>query len=659
MHPLHRSLKLPLILAIGLGNAAIVTADDSNPIDTMQVWATQINSSSVSIDKDDIESKQADHLSDLLRNVPGVDVGGAHSLNQRINIRGIDDRDLDITIDGAEQNNYMYHHMGNLLINADVLKAVDIQVGNNSVIHSGLGGSLAFETKDAKDLLDPGKKIGARVQANAASNKYSGYSLTAYGQVNEMFDLFGYFNGVSRGNPEDGAGVKSVGNDGEINNLLLKLGADLNDSNRLELSYDRYKDEGDYAPRPDMGAATNSSITGSSVYPTKFDRKTLTLGYELDLDDAFFLKATVYKNTLNLWRDEQKNDRASYRYLEGDSEHSGINILAESTLEAADVYHTLHYGVKSYEQETQLQEDSVLALTEKAKSTAVYLEDEIALTERFSITPGLRYDNYKLETTSTDKTYTETTAALAMQYQVNDSWSVHASSTQLFKGPELSEVFTQAGSTLLTNENLKAETGLNNEIGFKFSETGAFGLDKLSFGVNAFHTKIDDYIAVTTVSRGPTVTSRKNEGKYTSAGFEANMVLKKGRLGAQLSYASSRTKVNSSGDPLDRELGDSISLALDYEFPEQDISVSWTSLVALKESHFDKPSYNVHNISAKWTPKSAKGFTLSAGIENLFDKRYTSHASQIGDTNHPVFGDLHLNDYEPGRNIKLSASYRF
>ena len=27
---------------------------------------------------------QADHISDLLRDLPGVDVGGAHSLNQRI-----------------------------------------------------------------------------------------------------------------------------------------------------------------------------------------------------------------------------------------------------------------------------------------------------------------------------------------------------------------------------------------------------------------------------------------------------------------------------------------------------------------------------------------------------------------------------------------------
>jgi len=36
-----------------------------------------------------------------------------------------------------------------------------------------------------------------------------------------------------------------------------------------------------------------------------------------------------------------------------------------------------------------------------------------------------------------------------------------------------------------------------------------------------------------------------------------------------------------------------------------------------------------------------------------------SHASRIGDTFHPVFGELHLNDYEPGRNYKVSVSYVF
>ena len=93
--------------------------------------------SSIYLNGDAIANKQADHISDLLRTIPGVDVGGAHSLNQRITIRSMDDKDLDISIDGAKQNSYMYHHMGNLQIHADILKSVDLEIGSNSVINGG------------------------------------------------------------------------------------------------------------------------------------------------------------------------------------------------------------------------------------------------------------------------------------------------------------------------------------------------------------------------------------------------------------------------------------------------------------------------------------------------------------------------------------------
>ena len=36
----------------------------------------------------------------------------------------------------------MYHHMGNLQIHADILKAVEIEVGNNSVATGSLGGAV-------------------------------------------------------------------------------------------------------------------------------------------------------------------------------------------------------------------------------------------------------------------------------------------------------------------------------------------------------------------------------------------------------------------------------------------------------------------------------------------------------------------------------------
>ena len=102
--------------------------------------------------------------------------------------------------------------------------------------------------------------------------------------MNDQLDVLAYFNGVNRSNPEDGSGNESVGNDGEIDNALIKLGFDIDTANRLEFSYDKYNDEGDYAPRPDMGVLTNAAITNNLVYPTKFDRETITLNYELDLE---------------------------------------------------------------------------------------------------------------------------------------------------------------------------------------------------------------------------------------------------------------------------------------------------------------------------------------------------------------------------------------
>lgn len=67
-----------------------------------------------------------------------------------------------------------------------------------------------------------------------------------------------------------------------------------------------------------------------------------------------------------------------------------------------------------------------------------------------------------------------------------------------------------------------------------------------------------------------------------------------------------------------------------------------------------KEAYDVHDIAVKWKPHSAKGLTLIAGIDNIFDETYVSHASE----NRTLSG-VSLADYEPGRNVKLSFAYEF
>ncbi|MGB0733683.1 MAG: TonB-dependent receptor domain-containing protein [Pontibacterium sp.] len=635
--------RLPLVLAVALATQAMA-AEEVVDSGTVQVWGTEISSDSSLLDED-IELKQADHLSDLLRDQPGVDIGGAHSLNQRVTIRGVQDLDLEITIDGARQNNYMYHHMGNLMINADILKAVDLQVGTNSVISGGLGGGASFETKDAKELLKDGETMGARVSSTFASNSYWANSITGYAQLNDSLDVLAYVNSNNRNNPEDGSGYKSIGNDGTIVNGLVKLGLDVNDANRLEVSYDKYNDEGDYAPRADMGALTNNSISGDTVYPTEFERETVTLGYELDLGDTVVLDATLYRNTSHLARDQ------GTVYAEGVAVNTGLDVLAESVLDVSDVTHTLRYGVKSFHQETERKEDNVSIRKEDATSYAAFVEDEILFANGFELTPGARYNHYSLNTAGSNATFIDTTLGLEGKYPVSDRVTVRASSTQLFQGPGLSEAFSS--STPTVNPELKPETGVNSEVGLSFEDRQIAGLDRLNASVTLFRTDINDYIN----DEGDGVLN--NVGDYQINGFEARTGLALNDFSASLSYSRSRSRHNETREVISREVGDSIALSLNQAIPSYDLSLNWTSTATLKEKYTGKPAYDVHNVSASWAPKSVEGLSVTAGIENIFDEYYASHASRTGDATHPYFGFLNLNDYEPGRNVKLTVSYIF
>ena len=642
--------KLPLVIAIGLASSSAWAEKQDLANNTTEVWATQVSSTSTFLGDDDIELKQADHLSDLLRSLPGVEVGGTHSVNQKITIRGLDDTDLDITIDGVSQNAYMYHHAGNILINPDILKAADIQVGANSVLTGALGGGVAFETKDAKDLLAPGDHFGGRIQGHVASNKYAGYSLTSYGRVGSNIDLLAYIYQVDRDNPEDGKGRENLGSDGEITNGLFKAGFDIDNSNRLEFSYDQYNDEGDYPYRPDMGVATNVAITGDKLYPTTYDRKTFRVGYELDKGDDLFLSASVYHNDLEL---ERKENADEYQIKAGTTINTGAKLLAESLLDMAGYSHNLRYGAEINKQETEMKKDGADKGGEDATSIALYLEDEIAITDSFRFIPGIRHNHYDLNATARDNTYSKTTWSVATEVDVTDELTFHLSNTTLFQGPNLEEAF-YADSVNEVNTNLKPETGTNTEIGLRYKTNHLAGLDQLKVGFTAFNSDIEDRIAWQRANN-----TWVNVDQVTLRGFEASVKADKGDLGVLLAYSKSNSEEEATGMPFADEAGDSISLTVDYTLPALNLELEWDSQVVLKEENYDKSGYDVHSISARWTPDTVKGLAITAGIENLFDTYYVSHVSRIGESNHPSFGQLLLDDAEPGRNFKLTAAYSF
>lgn len=675
-----------------------VNFDGQLKLDEVMVWGTQVRASSIDIPEETLAIKQADHISDLLRTIPGVDVGGAHSLNQRITIRSMDDKDLRISIDGANQNTYMYHHMGNLQIHADILQSVDVEVGTNSIINGGLGGAVRFETKSAKQLLRDGENFGVRLQTTYADNSGSSNAITGYGRLGGSIDWLAYYNTIDRDNYEVGGNQIKGGDgneipgtngsvkglEGELDDTLLKLGWDISDYQRFELGYEKYKDEGDYSQRPDMGLATGIGIANNLsiplLWPTEFTRDTMTLNYGLEWGGHSQLRASLFTNESTLNRDEagwliNPNFADSAGYIEGKAKNSGLNLLSET---ATDI-HLLTYGVEIIHYDTDYKANyfngSNDKSDERATSQAVFIQDLIQVTDKLALTPGIRYDSYDIDSAVVDDSFSRISGAIAAEYALTETILVKLSTTQLFKGPEIGEVFVGAGLFDSSNPNIEEESGLNTEFSLAF-EDRIFGAEQFLAGITVFQTDIDDYI-YDYATPPPSVGGRRwkdNIGDMRVYGVESYIGYNTGEFRALLTYAVSKSDLNADseygsleGARLDRQQGDTLSFNIDYNIPLMNLALHWDSLfVSNLESSKDlggasldnsKKGFDVHNISMRWSAISNTGLALTLGVDNVFDEFYASQSSRTGLSFHPRFGELNLQDFEPGRNIKMTVSY--
>ncbi|MDO6499281.1 TonB-dependent siderophore receptor [Photobacterium sanguinicancri] len=645
---------------------AEVTQTDTSHMEEVIVWGAKVSSSSEFLGDEDISVKQADHLSDLLRDIPGVDVGGTHSVNQRINIRGFNETDLDIRLDGASQYANMFHHIGNLTLNPDIIKAVDIQVGANSVISGGLGGAVHFETKNAKDLLRPGEKYGARVFGGYASNDAQQGSTTVYGQLTDSIDamLYGYM--IKRGNFKDGEGNETIGAEGKVKNILAKLGWEPTENQRLELTYDRYRDKGDYSPRPDMSGGANNALSKTTLIPTQYDRDTITLNHQYEHSERFGIKTSLYRNTIDLERDESAipgrwpgNRRSVNNAI---NTNTGARVTATTDMALGSIRNSFTYGVDYNQQESKSQYGSADELKEKGTTSAIFVQDKIQISDAFSVTPGIRYDHFKRDAFTSNQSFSDITWALAADYTLNDNVTFFASTRSLFKAPQLLESFIKYQEVAYLAEDIKAQTGLNSQGGVKLNYD--IGLHSFASNITIFKTDLKDHLQ--TSYNGP---KRQydihNNGDAEIKGFEASFFYGYYAFSSKLSYAKSDNENTTNNTPIldgnkrSTDMGDSINLSLDYTVYDLDLYLGWRSQFVLEEDNVmagtaPKAAYNVHNLFAQWAPHQVDGLVMTFGIDNVFDSQYASHASRTGSAR-----SIDLTDNEPGRSVKVSAAYQF
>ncbi|MGM8897774.1 MULTISPECIES: TonB-dependent receptor domain-containing protein [unclassified Psychrobacter] len=686
-----REVKLSIssnpLTVLSMGVAAILwtqaasAAADNTPSTTLQTITVTANTSvrdkvqedSVYIE-DYTPAKQASHLSDFLNVVPGVTVGGTSTVNQRIRVRGLDDTNLKVSIDGARQEGPLFYHMGDVTIDPDLLKQAEVSVGNNSVTlgNDALGGAVAFETVDAADLLRPGQKIGAKLKAGYASNNDELLtSATVYGAPTDNVDLLAYYGKRDTDSGEDGSG-RELFEDSESENVLLKAGAYLTDNHRVGASFSRTDKEGVFPFRPDFPSL------GDDPIPQQVKRDTYTLDYNFNpLNKLVDVDTTVYQTETEISRNNNAEVTSDYDW-NAKVKTTGAKVENTSVIDTNAGRHKLIAGAEHYKKESEMARDGAQTGDDSANNTSVYLEDQWQM-GKLTLTPGVRYDRYKSpEFVAGGSTYDNVVGALAASYEIAPRTQVFASYTQLFNGPDLAQaVFNKNGEGLYVNNDLKPEEGYNSEVGVATTLRDlTVADDALQLSAKYFRTNIEDYqLYMRTGDRpgrfgldcetgaigGECQGMYNSDEDYKIDGVElaANYAVQD--FGMGLSYSRARSEGDKTGDSIpsvsggSADSGDRYMVNLNYA-PNDMVGLGWRStyVASITDNQGEtKPSYDVHDIYMDYAPRQLDNVTTTLGVYNLFDETYASHASRFNAI------EDESTDFEPGRNIKASLTYQF
>ena len=667
------SVGIAAVLCSQLANAEVV------PSTSLQTITVTANSSvrnklqeEVVYTEDYTPAQQADHLSDFLNVIPGVSVGGTSTVNQRIRVRGLDDTNLKVTIDGARQEGTLFYHMGDVTIDPDLLKQSEVAVGNNSVTlgNDALGGAVAFKTVDAADLLKPGQKIGAKLHAGYASNNDELLtSGTVFAAPTDNIDLLAYYGKRDASSGEDGNG-RELFEDSKGENILLKAGAYIADDHHIGASYSSTEKKGIFPFRPDFPSRDDDPI------PQNVKRDTYGLDYTYNPASKLIdVDANVYQTKTRILRDADYVTNPGFEF-DAQVKTIGGKIQNTSTIDTNMGTHKLIAGVEHYKKESEMSRDFTKSGSDLATNTSVYLEDQWQ-NGKLTVTPGVRYDRYESpEFVSAGKTYNNVVGALAASYEIAPMTQVFASYTQLFNGPDLSQaIFNSNGADTYVNNDLKAEEGSNAEIGIaKTLRDLTIAGDALQLSAKYFETDIENFIefvrsggnrvgldCATGQLGGACQGVVNSDEDYKIKGVELAADYKMDNFSMGLSYARARSKGDKTGNSIpsltgsNSNSGDRYMVNLNYQ-PNDIVDLGWRStyVASITDNQQNtKPNYDVHDVYMNYSPRQLENVKATVGVYNIFDEAYASHSSRLN------LGDDATTDFEPGRNIKASLTYQF
>lgn len=505
------------------------------------------------VTQEELELKQPRSTEEALRTVPGVTIKPEEetAIVANIGVRGLSSADYKTLIleDGVPVapglfvgNGRYYNPRVQRMEGIEILKgAASLRYGPSTI-----GGVINYITRQPRDGVELAVRTGSfntreatlELGASTASNDARFGALVTRAESDGFMDK-GY----------------------DMTDVVLKMGLDIGNNQRLSLKYtdydndanisyrglflQDYRNERDYNPAPD-----DWFLTG---------RRSLDLNHEWTISDSARLNTLVYGSEMyrNYWRYATDNAAsvAAGRWVYTDNlngnnrefERFGVESRLQFEHPLFGIANEAEVGLRYMDEEMH---DTTVAATratprtgtlnkdviDSAESLAFYAQNRFLLTDRFSITAGLRAERYEQQRrdrrrsdgqgNQADTSNTELLPGLGLTYQFTPNMQMYASVYKAFS-PALN------GDALngLDDQRLDAERSVNIETGLRG------GNQRLTYELAVFRMQFDNQIIPANSNSQFQVT---NGGETLHQGIEAGLGL---ALGAGFSLNANATYI--------------------------------------------------------------------------------------------------------------------
>ncbi|MDH6251510.1 iron complex outermembrane receptor protein [Chryseobacterium sp. H1D6B] len=631
----------------------------------------EVPSSITIVNEKQIQSQltvNSDITSILQYTVPSLATNSGQTSNTGQTLRG---RQVLVLIDGIPQSTPLRNGARDLrVIDPSVIERIEVIKGASSIYGNGAdGGIINYITKRSRS----DKNISGVSQLGFTGQRYGGTlgvraSQLLSGKITDKFDYVvslayertGYMKDA------DGVNLSPTYSPAKMDNYngMVKLGYNLNDNQRIEVSYIGYASKSDldlglktgkYGITPTIGEGrglnletTPQGTPRNHNYKVSYDNKNLFKGTALNVNLYYQDFRTVYGYSDTFLNGGQSNVI---------SQKKGARLNFDTQLwKAENSQAEVIYGLDVLNDQTvqKLEDGRYWTPDMNMTNIAPFALIKIDLLKKLTIKGGVRYENMNvkvgdfntLSTLKSDGTFTKSifvtggdlkynafVGNIGIRYNIDPSINLFGSFSQAYSINELGRILRT--STADTINNLETKPIIVNN--YEFGATG-----QLSNWVNY---EITSYVSTSKLGatfiqspdRALTI-QRAPEIVYGVEGFLHFTPAKWINFGGSYSWMEGITSLKDDGDYSSKINNSRISapkvLAYVQVRPIQSLSVGIDMLQAFKQDRFDPnsktglyaygegkvPAYTVFNLKSSYDVN--KSWKLSLGVENLFNKLY-------------------------------------